>query len=152
MARKSSERLRTLLKLISMREQMAARQLAATTERLQQAQQQSRQLVQYERDYQQRYVEQAREQPVSRNFLTNYQGFFRQLETAQVQQGRAVELRETDRETARLRWIEQHARRRLLDKVRERRVADETMAAEKKVQREVDDHAQRRMRTQAPTK
>ncbi|HEY3698471.1 MAG TPA: flagellar export protein FliJ [Spongiibacteraceae bacterium] len=142
MARKSSERLLVLLKLAGMREQAAARQLAASSERLQQAQQQSTQLAQYERDYQQRYID-AGAEPVNRNFLLNYQSFFRQLEVVQVQQGRAIELRESDREQARLRWIEIYVKRRLLTNVRERRLAGELQEAEKKVQREIDDRSPR---------
>lgn len=142
MARKSSERLQTLLKLAAMREQAAARQLALSSERLQQAQLQSQQLQQYEQDYQHRYVELSGT-AVSRNFLLNYQGFFHQLETAQTQQTHAIELRAGDREQARLRWLEQHARRRLLSRVREQRLASEALSAEKKVQRELDDRVPR---------
>jgi flagellar protein FliJ len=140
MARKSSERLQTLLKLVAMREQAAARQLMLSSERLQQAQQQSRQLQQYEHDYQERFVDLG-SQPVTRNFLLNYQGFFRQLETAQTQQSHTIELRAGDREQARLRWIEQHAKHRLLSRVREQRLASEALDAEKKTQRELDDRA-----------
>lgn len=143
MARKGSERLQTLLKLAAMREQAAARQLALNNERLQQAKTQSQQLRQYEHDYQQRYVA-LESQPVDRNFLLNYQGFFRQLETAQLQQNQTVELRASDREQARLRWLEQYMKRRLLGRVREQRVASETLAEEKKLQRELDDRAIRK--------
>lgn len=143
MARKGSDRLQTLLKLAAMREQAAARQLGQSSERLQQAQLQSQQLQQYEQDYQQRYVDSGAE-PVSRNFFLNYQSFFRQLESAQTQQARAIALRESDREQARLRWLEQYSRRRLLDRVREQRLASEALATEKKVQREVDDRASRK--------
>ncbi len=142
MARKGSERLQTLLKLAAMREQAAARQLGVSSERLQQAQLQSQQLQQYERDYQQRYVDMG-SATVSRNFLLNYQGFFRQLETVQTQQQQTIELRAGDREQARLRWLEQHAKRRLLNRVREQRLANEALAAEKKIQREIDDRTMR---------
>ena len=143
MARKSSERLQTLLKLAAMREQAAARQLAQSSERLQQARQQSAQLQDYEHDYRQRYVDLGNA-PVNRNFFLNFQGFFRQLETARLQQGQMVRQREADREQARLRWLEQYAKRRLLSRVRERRLATEALAAEKKTQREIDDRAARR--------
>lgn len=142
MARKSSDRLQTLLKLAAMREQAAARQLAASSERLQQAQLQGQQLQQYERDYQQRYTDLGSE-TVSRNFLLNYQGFFRQLQTAQTQQSQTVQMRESDREQARLRWVEQYARGRLLNRVREQRLATEAAATEKKTQRELDDRMPR---------
>ncbi len=143
MARKGSERLQTLLKLAAMREQTAARQLSQSNDRLLQARQQSQQLQQYERDYQQRYIDNSGV-PVSRDFLLNYQGFFHQLENAQLQQHRAIELRESDREQARLRWLEQYMKRRLLTSLRERRLASEELVAEKRAQREFDDRASRK--------
>lgn len=143
MARKSSQRLQTLLKLAALREDAAARQLAQSNERLLQARTQSRQLQQYEHDYQQRYADSAAAS-VTRQFLLNYQRFFRQLESAQVQQLQAVTLRETEREQARLRWVEQYSKRRLLAGLREQRLAGEALDAEKKVQRELDDRAARR--------
>lgn len=145
MARKGSDRLQTLLKLAAMREQAAARQLAQSSERLQQAQQQSQQLRQYEHDYQQSYVDHGSE-TVSRSFLLNYQGFFRQLETAQTQQHQTIELRVGDREQARLRWLEQYTKRHLLNRVREQRLASEALAAEKKTQRELDDRPPRQIK------
>lgn len=148
MARKGSERLQTLLKLAAMREQTAAKQLAKSNESLLQAQQQSRLLQQYEHDYQQRYVA-TDAAPVSRNFLLNYQGFFRQLETAQLQQQRAVQFRENDREQARLRWLEQYMKRRLLTNLREKRLENEALVVEKKLQREFDDRASRRTKSDA---
>lgn len=140
--KRSSQRLQTLLKLAAMKEDAAAKQLAASSERLHQAKLQSQQLAQYEQDYQQRYVEQG-SQTVDRNFLLNFQGFFRQLEQARMQQGRAIEHREHEREQARLRWIEQYANRRLLTKVRERRLLTEAQADEKKLQSQIDDRSAR---------
>lgn len=142
MARKSSERLRTLLKLAEMREQAAARQLGQGNERLQQAQLQSHQLHRYESDYQQRYVDLGGS-ALSSNALRNFQGFFRQLETAQIRQEQTVELRAKECEKARQCWLEQHARRRLLDRVRDQRLASEALAAEKKAQRDLDDRPPR---------
>jgi flagellar export protein FliJ len=143
MARKSSERLQVLLKLAALKEQTAARQLAQHSELLQQAQEQGRQLALYERDYQQNYIERGA-QPLSRHNLLNYQGFFRQLEQVQTQQGRTIAHRDHEREAARANWVQLYARRRLLAQVRERRLALERLAAEKKLQREIDDHTARR--------
>lgn len=143
MAQKSSKRLQTLLRLAEMKEQAAVRQLGATIERLHQAQQQSEQLSAYEQDYRERYVDQSATQPVSRQFLMNFSGFFRQLEHAQTQQGTMILRREHEREVARQHWIELHAKRRLLAKVRERRLFAEALAAEKNLQRELDDRAAR---------
>jgi flagellar export protein FliJ len=142
MARKSSDRLRTLLKLAALREQQAARQLAASGERLQQAEQQSRQLTVYQQEYQNQYVSRGQQQLSGRDLL-NYHGFFRQLEQAQVQQGRAIEQRDQEREGARQSWLATHAKRRLLTQIRERRLASEQQEAEKRLQRELDDRVQR---------
>ncbi|MFT3931531.1 MAG: flagellar export protein FliJ [Spongiibacteraceae bacterium] len=143
MARKSSDRLRTLLKLAAMREDAAAQRLARSNEQLLNARQQSQQLEQYEHDYQQRYVD-GGTAPVGKNFLLNYQGFFRQLERAQLQQHRQVELRSSDREQARLGWLEQHMKRKVLTRLRDQRLASEALVLEKKLQRDLDDRSARR--------
>ncbi|MDB6059915.1 MAG: flagellar export protein FliJ [Verrucomicrobiaceae bacterium] len=139
MARKRSDRLQALLKLAAMKEQAAVRQLAASAGRLQTAKQQRQQLSDYEHDYQQQYVQKG--QAVDRNFFLNFQGFFRQLETAQVQQEAAIRLRDHEREQARLKWIDLYARRRLLNNVRERWLQREAVESDKKLQRELDDRA-----------
>jgi flagellar biosynthesis chaperone FliJ len=51
--------------------------------------------------------------------------------------------REREREMARKHWIELHAKRQLLAKVRERRLLVEALAAEKKLQSEIDDRSAR---------
>lgn len=141
--KKASDRLKVLLRLADMKEQNAARQLAADSERLQQAKEQGRQLALYEKDYQQGFVERGA-QPLTRQNLLNYQGFFRQLENVQTQQQRTIEQRDRERETARLQWIEQYSRRQLLTRIRERRLAQEQLKVEKKLQAEIDDHTARR--------
>lgn len=139
MTRKRSQRLQALLKLAAMKEQNAVRALAASAERLQQAQQQSQQLAEYEHDYQQQYTHV--DKPVDRSFFLNFQGFFRQLENAQQQQAMAIKVRDHEREQARLRWVDLYARRRLLTNVRERWLQTEALEADKKLQRELDDRA-----------
>lgn len=126
-----------------MREDAAAKQLARTNEQLLNAQQQSQQLQQYEHDYQQRYVA-GGAASVGKNFLLNYQGFFRQLEKAQLQQHRMIDLRQSEREQARLSWLEQYMKRKVLTRLREQRLTSEAAVIEKKVQRGLDDRAARR--------
>jgi flagellar protein FliJ len=142
--KKPSQRLQVLLRLAQMREQDAARELAAESERLQQAQEQGRQLALYEKDYQQGFVDRGA-QTLNRQNLLNYQGFFRQLEHVQTQQQRNIEQRDRDREAARLQWIEQYSRRKLLTRIRERRLAQEQLKADKKLQAEIDDHTSRKL-------
>jgi flagellar FliJ protein len=142
--KKPSQRLQVLLRLAQMREQDAARELAAESERLQQAQEQGRQLALYEKDYQQGFVDRGA-QTLNRQNLLNYQGFFRQLEHVQTQQQRNIEQRDREREAARLQWIEQYSRRKLLTRIRERRLAQEQLKADKKLQAEIDDHTSRKL-------
>lgn|SRR5690606_17018909 len=144
MARKRSDRLQALMKLAAMKEQTAVRLLAACTERLQAAQQQKQQLAEYERDYQQQYIAQG-SQSVDNRFFRNFQGFFRQLENAQLQQEHAIAHRDNEREQARLRWIDLYARRRLLGNVRERWLQSEALESDKKLQRELDDRAAQKL-------
>lgn len=142
--KKPSQRLQVLLRLAEMKEQNAARELAAQSERLQQAQEQGRQLALYEKDYQQGFVERGA-QTLNRQNLLNYQGFFRQLEFVQGQQQKTIEQRDSEREVARQQWVEQYSRRKLLTRIRERRLVQEQLKAEKKLQAEIDDHTSRKL-------
>lgn len=142
MAKKRSERLLALLKLAHMREDSAARQLANSSEKLQQARQQSQQLATYSDEYQQQF-QQRTQQSVSVRDLRNFQGFFRQLDSVQVQQHALIEQRNREREQARLQWLQLYHRRRVLDEIRERSKAQEEAARERKLQSEFDDRAAR---------
>ena len=146
MARKSSQRLQTLLKLAELKEQQAARQLGEANGRLEQAQRQSSQLVQYRDEYQGQYLARTGAQSFNRRDLLNYQGFFQQLEHVQEQQQRVIEQRDDERGQARAAWLDLYSRRLLLQRVRERRLQREQQEADKKQQRELDDRAARRER------
>ena len=142
MAKKRSERLRSLLKLAHMREDNAARNLAESSDKLQQARQQSQQLALYNNEYNQRFVERA-QQVISTRDLRNYQGFFQQLDKVQIQQQLLIEQRDRERELARVQWLQLYQRRRVLDQIRERSRMQEEAARERKLQAEFDDRAAR---------
>lgn len=142
MAKKRSERLRALLKLAQMREDNAARQLAANSEKLQQAREQNQQLALYNDEYQQRFQAQVK-QVVSVRDLRNFQGFFQQLDRVQEQQQHLIEQRDRERELARLQWLQLYNRRRVLDQIRERSKLEEESVSERKLQSEFDDRAAR---------
>lgn len=142
MVKKRSERLKSLLKLAQMREDNAARTLAASSDRLAQAQTQSQQLSQYSAEYQQQYVQRTQQALTVRD-LRNYQGFFRQLDTVQAQQHLLIEQRDGEREQARQQWLQLYQRRRVLDDIRERARIQEEAARERKLQAEFDDRAAR---------
>lgn len=135
---KRSARLQVLLQLARLREEGAARSLAEHSEKLQQAQRQSRQLEQYGEEYAQQYAARAA-QPLAMRELRNFQGFLRQLDDVQAQQLRAIEQRDAEREQARRQWLQLYQRRRVLDQIRARASAQEEAARERKLQSEFDD-------------
>lgn len=139
---KRSERLKVLLKLARMREENAARTLATSSEKLQQAERQGQQLAQYQREYEQQFSARS-SQAISMRDLRNFQGFFRQLDSVQAQQQQVLALRDHEREQARQQWIELYQRRRVLDQIRERAYAQEEAAQERKLQAQFDDRAAR---------
>lgn len=146
MAKKRSERLKSLLRLAQMREDNAARALAASSDKLAQARTQSQQLSQYSDEYQQQFAQRTR-QAVSVRDLRNFQGFFRQLDTVQMQQQLLIEQRDREREQARQQWLQLYRRRRVLDDIRERARVQEEAARERKLQAEFDDRAARKDRS-----
>ena len=139
---KRSERLKVLLKLARMREENAARTLATSSEKLQQAERQGQQLSQYQHEYEQQFSARA-SQAISMRDLRNFQGFFRQLDSVQAQQQQVVALRDHEREQARQQWIALYQRRRVLDQIRERARAQEEAAQERRLQAQFDDRAAR---------
>ena len=143
MAKKRSERLRSLLKLAHLREDNAARKLADSAEKLSQVKQQSRQLSLYNTEYQQQYRQRTQQQ-VSVRELHNYLGFFQQLDTVQLQQQMLVEQCDGELEEARRQWLQVYHRRRVLDDIRARSLVEEEAVRERKLQSELDDRAARR--------
>lgn len=142
--RNASDRLTTLLRLVALREERAARQLGAATTQQQAEEQRGRQLADYEREYQTQYLSSSREQPMSRSQLLNYRGFFNQLDQIQQHQARLVAERGVERERARAAWLAQYAKRRLLTQVRDREREREEQLRELRLQRELDDRPPRR--------
>lgn len=141
--RNASDRLTTLLRLVALREERAARQLGAATEQQQTEEQRRQQLSDYEREYQAQYQSSSREQPMNRSQLLNYRGFFNQLDQIQQHQERVVAERAAELERARAAWLAQYAKRRLLTQVRDRERQLEEQRREVRLQRELDDRPRR---------
>jgi flagellar export protein FliJ len=141
--RNPSQRLTILLRLAQMREEAAARQLGKASAQLSAAEQMSEQLASYEGEYHNSYLQRGASEPLSRQQLLNYQGFFQQLEQARSSQQQAIAQRAAEREQVRQQWLAQHARRRLLGQIRERRQLTESQQAEKRLQGELDDRVRR---------
>lgn len=141
--KKPSQRLAILLRLAQMREETAARQLGAASAQLAAAEQMSEQLASYEGEYHSSYLQRGADEPMSRQQLLNYQGFFRQLQNARFTQRQAIEQSAAEREKIRQLWLAQHARRHLLGQIRDRRLLRENQQAEKRLQGELDDRVRR---------
>lgn len=141
--RNTSDRLSTLLRLVALREDRAARQLGAATEQQQSEEQRGRQLADYEREYQSQYEQRGREQSLNRSQLLNYRGFFNQLDQIQQHQARVVAERSAELERARAAWLAQYAKRRLLTQVRDRARQLEEQRREQRLQSELDDRPRR---------
>lgn len=141
--RNTSDRLTTLLRLVALREDRAARQLGAATEQQQSEEQRGRQLADYEREYQSQYEQRGREQSLNRSQLLNYRGFFNQLDQIQQHQARVVAERSAELERARAAWLAQYAKRRLLTQVRDRARQLEEQRREQRLQGELDDRPRR---------
>lgn len=139
----AADRLTTLLRLIALREENAARRLGAATEQQQAEEQRGRQLVEYEREYQEQYLRSGQERPLNRTQLLNYRGFFNQLDQIQQHQTRVVAERAAELERARAAWLAQYAKRRLLTQVRDRERLREEQQREQRLQRELDDRPRR---------
>ena len=141
--RNASDRLTTLLRLVALREERAARQLGTATEQQQAEQRRHQQLVDYEREYETQYLSSSGQQPLNRAQLLNYRGFFNQLDQIQQHQERVVAERSAELERARAAWLAQYARRRLLTQVRDRERQLEEQRREVRLQREFDDRQRR---------
>lgn len=134
---KASARIATLMKLATLREQSAARAFAGSRQRLDQAREQTDQLQSYGQEYERAFL--ATETPLTASQLLNFQGFFGQLTAVQTQQEQIVSKRSAEQEAARQRWLELYAKTRLLDRIRQQRLAKEQLEQEKRLQRELDD-------------
>ncbi len=141
--RNASDRLTTLLRLVALREERAARQLGSATEQQQTEEKRRSQLADYEREYEAQYLSSTHQQPMSRAQLLNYRGFFNQLDQIQQHQARVVAERAAELERARAAWLAQYARRRLLTQVRDRERLLEEQRRELRLQRELDDRPRR---------
>ena len=80
--------------------------------------------------------------------LRDYNAFISRIDTAVQQQREAVVKAESAVEQARSRWREAHGRHRAIGKVVEKIEHEERQAQERKLQKQADEHAQRRQRVE----
>ena len=136
--KKSSERLKTVLKLAKLRETLAAEKLAETIRNVNSQQQQGQQLQGFQKEYQKQFSAVAAS-GVSALTLMNYQCFYGSLEQAVEVQLQRLELSGSQRDQARADWQQYYSRQKNMEKLVDRKVTEEEQELEKKIQREQDD-------------
>lgn len=139
---KTSDRLRTVLKLAQLRQQQAAEQLGEMTRNAQALEHQADQLKHYQFDYAQHFKGLGRE-GVSVNQVRNFQNFYASLEQAIDTQQERIVLASRQQEAARERWQQQYAREKNLEKLVDRKAHEEQLQHEKVLQRQLDDRPRR---------
>jgi flagellar FliJ protein len=131
-----------VIRIAAERERAAARRLGEARGYLQQQQQRQTELLDYHREYAQRFRE-AGSIGLGGAQLQSYRVFLAQLDQA-IDYQRGVVTRSEEVVAARLReWHETRTRLKALDKVVERYQAEERRCEERREQSETDERAQR---------
>lgn len=135
-------RLAPVIEMAERAEREAARLLGQGQAQLVQAQARLDELERYVLDYQQQWLEQG-SQGVSGQWLSNYQRFLAQLESAIAQQQRSVHWHHDNLLRLREQWRQRHARVDGLGKLVQRYLHEARVATDKLEQKLLDEFAQR---------
>lgn len=135
-----SERLQPAVDQAQRREQDALQRLAVQQRRMAYVQQQLDDLERYRKEYS------LSAGGLTVTALLNRQQFVDRIDQAIVQQTREVERQRRILETARVQWVQTHARERALDSVVERFRAQEQQSEQRQEQAEMDERSQYRRR------
>jgi flagellar FliJ protein len=141
--KKASQRLQAVLKLAQLKEKLAAEKLAATIRATDSQKQQKQQLQSFQQEYQQQF-QVVGAKGASALQLMNYQKFYGSLQNAVDVQQQRVNLSDSQCEQARSQWQRLYAEQKNMEKLVERKAVEETLEADKKIQREQDDRQPRK--------
>ena len=141
--KKSSERLKLVLKLAQIKQQQAADRLAEASRSLEGSKQQEKDLLHYQQEYN-RHFQYFEQQLVSPMQMRNYQRFYGGLEEAVYTQGQRIEVSERNVEFHRKHWQKEYHREKNMQKLIERKQCLEDKLSENKLQKALDDRLQRR--------
>lgn len=139
---RSSERLQVVLKLASLKQQEAAKQLAEATRAQQEQRQQAEQLQSYQEEYRQQFLANTAVQ--SSYSLRNGQRFFDKLDEAVATQFRRSDLSEENLDHYRQEWQRAHGREQNMSKLIDSKAQQEEKHAEAQLQKALDDLSQRK--------
>ena len=135
-----SERLKPVQRVNESREKDAARALGHSVQSLQQQEQRLAELQQYRDEYD-RQIQEMGANGLTASRLQQMQRFLHNLNLAIGQQQQIVEVARNEREQKRHSWQQAHSKTQVMDKVIERYRADELYQANKREQKENDEHA-----------
>lgn len=137
---KRSQRMAVVLMLAERHEQEAADYLTQHKERVDQQQAQYDELLQYRETYVERY--QSEQGQLVPQDLVRYSQFIQHLAGAIDEQEQALELLNTQLAKLRQHWHGQHLRRKAIGDLLERLKRGEGQAAERQLQKQLDEMAQ----------
>ncbi len=135
-----SERLKPIQRLNESRENDAARALGHSVQTLQQQTQRLSELQQYRDEYD-RKIQELGQNGVIASRLQQMQSFLNNLNLAIAQQQGIVEQAQRQQEQQRHSWQRAHNKSQVMDNVAERYRRDEQYLANKRDQKENDEHA-----------
>jgi flagellar protein FliJ len=135
-----SERLKPIQRLNESRENDAARALGHSVQTLQQQTQRLSELQQYRDEYD-RKIQELGQNGVIASRLQQMQSFLNNLNLAIAQQQAVVEQAQRQQEQQRHSWQRAHNKSQVMDNVAERYRRDEQYQANKRDQKENDEHA-----------
>lgn len=142
MARDRAARLAPVVEMAQKAERDAARQVGHCQGLLGQAEGKLGDLERFRSDYQQQWIIQG-SQGVSGQWLTNYQRFLSQLETAVAQQTQSVAWHRDNLAKAREAWQQRYARLEGLKKLVQRYIDEARAIQDKREQKLLDELSQR---------
>ncbi len=135
-----SDRLKPVQRINESREKDAARALGNSVQTLQQHEQRLAELRQYREEYDQQ-VQQMGANGMLASRLQQMQSFLHNLNQVIKQQQQIVEAARREQEVKRRSWQQAHGKTQVMDKVIDRYRADEQYQANKREQKENDEHA-----------
>lgn len=137
-----ARRLQVLLDMAEREEQERLRVWGELQQRLQAEQQQRQQLVDYNREYQQK-ISAPGQTPLQAGLLHATLGFMQQIEQALNQQSERLNLLQQQTENARQQYLEQHGKVRALTGLMDRLDQEHAAAEDKQQQKQADEWANR---------
>lgn len=141
MTQKRSKRLQVVLDLAERRKKDAERFLAEHLRRVEKDKQQLAQLEQYLIEYQRQY-QAALQQGLDIGMLQNYQGFMQKIVATINQHKKAMQVNRDQLAQVRAYWVQLSGRHKALDTLVDQAVLDEQKAADKTLQKQLDERAQ----------